>query len=1062
MLQKQKIDINFLKTIDESVSPAINQTLSKAVNVVADRFGQLTKRWGYKNLGDNNVTFRTLARHDKELIALADEGVYKFVNDKFSNISNALCSEIISEPIMRNVYNQFNPQCALLNNDFITIYEDSRGGYRITVKSIESNSFIVRDVVLSFTGTIPSLFSAGNKVYLFYKTASNTLAYRQLETGTYTLLSEVIVENVTVGDYYKVKYLNDSYMTIGYIEGANLKIGAYKILTGDEASLADACVNKRTVETGASTWFDFRVVQNNESSMNLYYDVVYLTTDKIRFVSFDPVANSLTVDEDIYYYDNMHAITACFLSDRVDIWYDKEASVAQEYLLIQTSVSYAGVVTTPVIRGAGLALASEAFEIEERSFVTCSYASVFQPCFFVINNDGVIAGKFNKNYGMPHKATSVLSNFILREDGVWFPMETRTRLDKEGDYYSQNYGINLFKMSYGYEAVISKELEQYLFLSGSVVRQYDGATVNEAGFLLRPDENMITMIQATSKNVGMLTSGLGAIRVISEGVGGSATINLITGGTYNAETVSVTGTVIDVQIQDGVSTARSIVTAIQTSVPAEALVDVDVVTDSKMFIGSTVTISGGATGSLSAGTYQYQVVYSWTDNLGNVHRSAPNVALSIATLSSDRVQLKLPSLLMTEKDEIWIEIYRTEVDGTVFHLAGYCLNDTSQVYTYYMDSLSDTALVTKEILYTTGGVLESDSYSVCSCLAVLANRLLLANQDSGFVYYTKELKEGFGLGASDFLFINTGTKGGKIVALKAYKDACIVFKERSVGVITGLFATDTGVETSLKYDVVSEEFGCVSKSAICEIDLGIIFQSYQGVCVFNGGVQYIGTPIEDKRQFILKSCSVITDIRTIVFVGEEISYAFNYGKSVWTVFEGHNGFSSVIVDGVYYYLNSFGNIQERDDTAYADGKTRQPIKTVIGTPWIQLGNINGFERFYKLYFGGKIKEPTTFKVSIYYDFNEVPTDVFIYTPEDKKVFGVLDEFGTVFMIDKTVIFESICVYPTIQKCSSFKVEIEEIFPNNVPTAGIVYYGISIEAGGKKGWMKQYNKHAVTS
>jgi len=1061
-LQKQKIDINFLKTIDESVSPAINQTLSKAVNVVATKFAELTKRWGYQDLGDNNVTLRTLARHDKELIALADEGVYKLTDTTFRGISTSVCTEITSEPILRNVYNQSNPKSLLIGRDLITIYEDSRGGYRYTVKNTENSSFVIRDVFISSTISKPQLYTRANKVYLFYKKSDNTLAYKQFERSDYTLLDEIVVEDVTIGDMFSVQDFNDIYCAIGYLEGNNFKLGFYKFIDGKEGDFSNACPNKATYVSDASDFVFFKIDYTLSNINPVVYIVYTSTNDKIIFTSKE--ANLTLINtSDVYYFDNMHALSVSFLEDRIDIWYDKETTQSQDYLLIYTTLSYVGAVTTPVIKGVGLALASESFTIGNKSFICCSYASVFQPSFYVVASDGTIAGKFNKDSGMPHKSSSILSNIIYKDEEIWLPMETRTRLDKEGDFYTQNYGVNIYKLSYGYEAVIAKEVEQYLFLSGSVIRQYDGATLNEAGFLLRPDENMITLTQMTSKNIGSLTSGLGAIRVTSEGVGGSATINLITGGTYNAETVSVAGTVIDVQIQDGVSTARSIVTAIEASVPAEALVDVDVITDGKMNIGATVTISGGVTGSLSAGAYQYQVVYSWTDNYGNVHRSAPNIPLSIATLANDVVQLKIPSLLLTEKDEIWIEIYRTEVDGTVFHLAGYCLNDNSQVYTYYIDSLSDTTLITKEVIYTAGGILENDSYSISSCLAVLDNRLLLANQDSGFVFYTKELKEGFGLSASDFLSINTGTKGGRIVALKAFKDVCIVFKERSIGVITGQFANDLGVEISLKYDVVSEEYGCVSKSAIGEFDGGIIFQSSQGVCVIDQSLKatYIGGPVEDKRTFILKSCTVLSDIQTIIFIGEGTAYCYNYGKAIWSEFEGHNGYSAISIYNDFYYLDLFGRVQKKDDTAYADGKTRQPIKTMIGTPWIQLGNINGFERFYKLYFGGKIKEPTTFKVSIYYDFNEVPTDVFIYTPEDKRVFGELGE-GTLFPISKTTIFESICVYPTIQKCTSFRVEIEEIFPNNIPTAGITYYGISIEAGGKKGWMKQYNKHAVTS
>jgi hypothetical protein len=56
--------------------------------------------------------------------------------------------------------------------------------------------------------------------------------------------------------------------------------------------------------------------------------------------------------------------------------------------------------------------------------------------------------------------------------------------------------------------------------------------------------------------------------------GNAITISYVTGGTAGAEAVNVTGTDIEVEIEEGVSTAAQIKTAIEADVGAAALVDI--------------------------------------------------------------------------------------------------------------------------------------------------------------------------------------------------------------------------------------------------------------------------------------------------------------------------------------------------------------------------------------------------------------------------------------------------------------------------------------------------------
>ena len=70
--------------------------------------------------------------------------------------------------------------------------------------------------------------------------------------------------------------------------------------------------------------------------------------------------------------------------------------------------------------------------------------------------------------------------------------------------------------------------------------------------------------------------------------------------------------------------------------------------------------------------------------------------------------IEVPTLRITDKDNVDIELYRTEESGTVFYKVASVVNDKTVNNLSIVDnSVSNTDLISQEVLYTTGGELEN-------------------------------------------------------------------------------------------------------------------------------------------------------------------------------------------------------------------------------------------------------------------------------------------------------------------------------------------------------------------
>lgn len=1080
-LSKRSVALNFIATGDQSQSQAISTLPLKTENVVVNKVGQFEKRHGYSVVGKRilgqsaDVTnIRYIAEREGELIAMADSGCFKYSgsSDKMIQITTSILTEVDKTSIIRNNFNQSYAQGYKFSGRFVTIYQDSRGGYRYSVLDEESNTLIVNDVSL---GTVNkgSIFEHDGELYLFYVRVSDSkLCFRQFDISTFYLSSEKVVQNVVVTGDYRVKYFTSSTMVIGYVGAASkLSIGCYKIDDGTQSGPRDAVPDKFEINDTFSATFDFDVLKTAGSS-HVNYRIAYVSTGYLKYANFDELGVAVVSPTNIVAYTDIHSATFEFSSAGVFIAWDKTAVKTQEYLTYCLKIDYTGSVTmSTVLLGAGLSLVSEAFQILGVNYVACCYSSLLQPNIFIISESGSVISKFNKDSALTHRTNAELVIPIMDGNRIRIPLETRTAFSNPaqtgGEFFTVNYGISIFNINYGYGTATHAVLNRTLYVSGAILRHYDGATFTEAGFLLRPDENIISATSTAVKASGFITStGKLTFTARALGTGGNAiSVAFTTGATAGSEVVSVVGNAISVQIQSGVSTAAQIHTKLQASAPAMALIDDVVTTAGAMVAPASVTLTGGAGGDLSAGQYQYMACYAWTDNLGDLHRSGLSVPITYVALANDKLAIQVPNLFMTEKQNVWIEIYRTTANSTISHLIGFVPNDRTAIYSTYVDSASDASIAGRETAYTTGGVLNNTSYQTCKIVTVSDNRIILGGtEDRDSIYYTKPYQNGVAPSPVADFRVDIGAKGGNIVAVKSFGSVVLVLKETLVGVISGLFALNTGLDVSLRYEISSEEFGCISKRGLVEIDKGLLFQSQRGICLYTKSMvpSFIGGPVLDLAKSPVTSMALLADKQTVMITFEN-SYAIcmNYWANAWTTFDNHRGYASVAIGNDYYYLSTSGQIFKKDETSVTDAGN--PVLVKIRSPWYQLGSLGGFERLYKAFVQGVIQGEHGFIVNIYYDFELTPRETLKYVTGKLTVFGNTGTFGDVIPLGEVGMTQQIRIQPRFQKCSAVSIEIEEILPHGyTPSAGCTWHGIRLELGIKTNAWKFNELAAATT
>lgn len=492
-------------------------------------------------------------------------------------------------------------------------------------------------------------------------------------------------------------------------------------------------------------------------------------------------------------------------------------------------------------------------------------------------------------------------------------------------------------------------------------------------------------------------------------------------------------------------------------------------------IAFTTATTGG---NISRQLYNYVFTYEWTDNAGNLHRSAPSIPLVVDLTSSGTDTnvntLYVPTLRLTYKvapNPVRIVGYRWSVAQQVFYqftsVTSFIANNPAIDFMVIADTLSDASILGNAILYTTGGVVENIAPPASVASVLYKNRLFLIDaEDPNLLWFSKQVIETTPVEMSDLFTIyvapTTGAQQstGPMTALSAMDDKLIIFKKDAAYYLTGTGPDNTGSQNDFSDPIyITSSVGCANQNSIVLMPTGIMFQSDKGIWILGRDLStnYIGAPVEKYNSNTVMSASAIPGTNQVRFVlDNNITLMYDYYTGQWGTFSNIFAISACLYQSKHTYLNSFGKVFQETPGLYLDGST--PVLMSFTTSWINVAGLQGYERFYFAYLLGTYFTPFTLDVQIGYDYNASADQAITIRPDNyaapwgnEAVWGGGGNWGgpgNVF---------SARFFPAKQKCESFQLTINEIYDSSlgVPSGqGLTLSGLNMVIGVKKGYRTQ--------
>lgn len=240
----------------------------------------------------------------------------------------------------------------------------------------------------------------------------------------------------------------------------------------------------------------------------------------------------------------------------------------------------------------------------------------------------------------------------------------------------------------------------------------------------------------------------------------------------------------------------------------------------------------GVGANLAAGSYAYCVIVKWTDAQGRVHRSAPSKVVTRAHAGTNGVVVTFAAdfatMLMGDVGaQTWeAELYRTAASGSVFYFAKRVRFTPNASVAFSEDTLADTSLTGREILYTDGGILPNEQPPASLAVAAHQSRLwLISAQDPNTLWCSKVLEEGFAPEFNPALQVRLDEPA---VALASLDEKLVAFTATGAYLILGEGPDALGNGSFRPPEPITGCLGATGHAAAVSTPAGIIVQSPVG------------------------------------------------------------------------------------------------------------------------------------------------------------------------------------------------------------------------------------------
>jgi len=485
------------------------------------------------------------------------------------------------------------------------------------------------------------------------------------------------------------------------------------------------------------------------------------------------------------------------------------------------------------------------------------------------------------------------------------------------------------------------------------------------------------------------------------------------------------------------------------------------------------SLAQGAGGALTVlSTYNYKIVYAWTDSAGQIHRSSPSPNVQITlTGGNNRVTLTIPTLRLTQKrstrTNVNIEVYRTEASGVTWYLAtsltSLTFNDTTADTINYVDDLADTVLINREVLYTTGGILDNVGAPSAALIAQWQNRIVLGGLEDDSVLVSKIHEIGRPVEFSEELTIKLDALGGRLRSLGVIDDKLIFLKESAIYYTYGAGPDNTGSSGEFSPPtLVSSDVGCVESNSVVLSPLGLMFKSRKGIYLLGSDMsapQYIGAPVEFWNYTTVTSAVVCEDLNEVRFSTlENVTLVYNYFFGHWSV-HTFGATDAIVWKNAFVYIRRLVGSPSKVVKEVADYflDIDQKYSLKIKTSWLAFAGVQAIQRVYRAIFLGEFRSAHKLRISVAYNYSQTYHEDHIWNP---SVDLDLTKYGDgAFYGSDAVYGGNDSVYQPVvklgdQKCEAASFLIEDITQDESSYESFNLSSMALLVGGKKGTWKQ--------
>ena len=177
-LEKAFVPVDLSGGIDTKTDQkmVLQSNLTELENGVFTSGSTITKRKGYSKLGRSIAggssisSGDALTRFQDELLLFSNSNLYSYSSgrDEWIDKGGSLSVTIGSTDLIRNSYEQSQPDVAFGNNLFLMAWEDTQGGVRASVVDAVSGAMLQNNTLISSTGKLPRCVELDGRLGVVY------------------------------------------------------------------------------------------------------------------------------------------------------------------------------------------------------------------------------------------------------------------------------------------------------------------------------------------------------------------------------------------------------------------------------------------------------------------------------------------------------------------------------------------------------------------------------------------------------------------------------------------------------------------------------------------------------------------------------------------------------------------------------------------------------------------------------------------------------------------------------------------------------------------------------